>query len=387
MKTFFYTCLLNIMRFSDIPGLDNEKNRLIDSFKSNTVHHAILFSGQKGSANLSLSLAFSTYINCEQKSEIDSCGECSSCIKMDKLIHPDLNFVFPVAPTPKINKEVISDKFIESWRSSVIESPYLSIDDWFEIYGFENKQPNISKDEVRNLIKKLTLKPFESNFKINILWLPEFLHLSTSNAMLKILEEPPGNTLFFIVKNNHQKLISTIRSRVQLFKVKRFSDEDMKEYLSLSQSISESEVDQAIYLSDGDLNKAEKYLYASNSEDLEKIKVWMRSCYTQNFQEINSQVEWFNSLSKIKKRTFLIYSLKLMREALVSGIDESLSKISDGEMSFISKFRTTLDSDDFEEIIIFLDESIRFLDRNANPKILFLDLSIKISNLFKKVKN
>ena len=135
------------------------------------------------------------------------------------------------------------------------------------------------------------------------------------------------------------------------------------------------------------LDKAEKYLYASTSEDLEKIKVWMRSCYTQNFQEINSQVEWFNSLSKIKKRTFLIYSLKLMREALVSGIDESLSKISDVEMSFISKFRTTLESDDFEEIIIFLDESIRFLDRNANPKILFLDLSIKISNLFKKVKN
>ena len=374
------------MRFSKIPGLSNEKKRLVDSFNSNTIHHAMLFVGQKGSANLSLALAFATYINCKSRGD-DSCGLCSSCNKMDKLIHPDVNFIFPVAPTTKINKEIISDKFIESWRSSVIESPYLTVEDWFEIYGFENKQPNISKDEVRNLVKKLSLKPFESVFKINIIWLPEYLNISTANAMLKILEEPPGNTLFFIVTNNHQKLISTIRSRVQLFKVKRFSDEDMKEYLSLSQSVSESEVDQAIYLSDGDLNKAEKYLYASNSEDLEKIKVWMRSCYTQNFQEINSQVEWFNSLSKIKKRTFLIYSLKLMREALVSGIDESLSKISDGEMSFISKFRTTLDSDDFEEIIIFLDESIRFLDRNANPKILFLDLSIKISNLFKKVKN
>ena len=374
------------MRFSKIPGLSNEKKRLVDSFKANTIHHAMLFVGQRGSANLSLALAFATYINCKSRGD-DSCGLCSSCNKMDKLIHPDVNFIFPVAPTTKINKEIISDKFIESWRSSVIESPYLTVEDWFEIYGFENKQPNISKDEVRNLVKKLSLKPFESVFKINIIWLPEYLNISTANAMLKILEEPPGNTLFFIVTNNHQKLISTIRSRVQLFKVKRFSDEDMKEYLSLSQSVSESEVDQAIYLSDGDLNKAEKYLYASNSEDLEKIKVWMRSCYTQNFQEINSQVEWFNSLSKIKKRTFLIYSLKLMREALVSGIDESLSKISDGEMSFISKFRTTLDSDDFEEIIIFLDESIRFLDRNANPKILFLDLSIKISNLFKKVKN
>lgn len=375
------------MRFSDIPGLEDEKNRLIDSFNSNKVHHAILFSGQKGSANLSLSLAFSTFINCEQKSEKDSCGSCSSCNKMDKLIHPDVNFVFPVAPTPKINKEVISDKFIESWRSSVIEFPYLSIDDWFEIYGFENKQPNISKDEVRNLIKKLTLKPFESNFKINIIWLPEFLHLSTSNAMLKVLEEPPGNTLFFLVTNNDQKLISTIKSRVQNFKVKRFSDSEMKRYLSIYKDVSENEVDQAIYLSDGDLNNAQKYLYASNSQDLEKVKVWMRACYSQSFGDINSEVEWFNSLSKIKKRTFLTYTLKLMREALVSKIDESLSRISESEMSFVSKFRTTLDSNELEYIITSLDENIRFLDRNANPKILFLDLSIKISDLFRKVKS
>ena len=373
------------MRFSEIPGLDDEKKILINSYNSNTIHHAMLFIGQKGSANLSLALAFATYINCQNRNT-DSCGECPSCSKMDKLIHPDVNFVFPVAPTPKINKEVISDKFIHSWRSSVIESPYITVEDWFEIYGFENKQPNISKDEVRNLVKKLTLKPFESVFKINILWLPEYLHLSTSNAMLKILEEPPGNTLFFIVTNNDQKLISTIKSRVQPFKVKRFLDEDMKKYLSSHIDISESEVDQAIYLSNGDINKAEKYLFVSNSEDLTQLKVWLRACYSQNFQDINNQVEWFNTLSKIKKRTFLTYSLKLMREALVSSIDESLSKISDEEMSFISNFRKTLKQKEFEEIIILLDENIRYLDRNANPKILFLDLSIKIANLFKKVK-
>ena len=330
------------MRFSDIPGLEDEKKRLIESFKSNTIHHAMLFIGQRGSANLSLALAFSSYINCENRSENDSCGKCPSCIKMDKLIHPDVIYVFPVAPTPKINKEVISDKFIESWRSTVIESPYLNVDDWFEVYGFENKQPNISKDEVRNLVKKLTFKPFESSFKINIIWLPEYLNISTSNAILKILEEPPGNTLFFLVTNNDQKLISTIKSRVQSFKIKRFSDNDMKKYLSINKDVSEDEVDQAIYLSDGDINNAQKYLYASNSQDLETLKVWMRACYSQDFGEINSQVEWFNSLSKIKKRTFLTYSLKLMREALVSSIDESLSRISDSEMVFISKFRNTL---------------------------------------------
>ena len=185
------------MRFSKIPGLSNEKKRLVDSFNSNTIHHAMLFVGQRGSANLSLALAFATYINCKSRGD-DSCGLCSSCNKMDKLIHPDVNFIFPVAPTTKINKEIISDKFIESWRSSVIESPYLTVEDWFEIYGFENKQPNISKDEVRNLVKKLSLKPFESVFKINIIWLPEYLNISTANAMLKILEEPPGNTLFLL---------------------------------------------------------------------------------------------------------------------------------------------------------------------------------------------
>ena len=119
---------------------------------------------------------------------------------MEKLIHPDVNIIFPVAPTTKINKEVVSDKFIESWRVSFFQNPYKNVDDWFEFYGFENKQPNISKDEARNIIKKLSLKPFESKFKINVLWLPEYLHTFTSNALLKILEEPPGQTLFFIAQ-------------------------------------------------------------------------------------------------------------------------------------------------------------------------------------------
>ena len=375
------------MRFSDIPGLESEKVRLIDSFKSNEIHHAILFNGQLGSANLSLSLAYASYINCENRNENDSCGSCPSCSKMDRLIHPDVNYIFPVASTTKINKEVVSDKFIEAWRASIIDSPYLSVDDWFESYGFENKQPNISKDEVRNLVKKLTLKPFEARFKINIIWLPEYLHLSTSNAMLKILEEPPGETLFFLVTNNHQKLIQTIKSRVQMFKIRRFSEAEMKSYLTKYKDISEVEVDQSIYISDGDINKAEKYLNISDADDLENLKLWMRACYSKNFSEINKQIDWFNLLSKIRKRAFMTYSLKLMREALVSNIDHNLSKISEDEKSFIDKFKLTLDIPSFEEIILSMDESIRFLDRNANPKILFLDLSIKISDLFtSKVK-
>ena len=258
--------------------------------------------------------------------------------------------------------------------------------DWFETCGIENKQPNISKDEARNIIKKLSLKPFESRFKINVIWLPEFMHNSTANALLKILEEPPGDTLFFLVSNNYQKLLSTILSRVQMFKVKSFEDEDIKNYFRKFDDVSESEVDSAIYLSGSNINTAEKILRDATVDNLNYLKEWLRNCYSENFLEINKKLDWFNDLSKIKKRAFLMYSLKLMREALVSKIDLSLVKISEDEKNFVSNFRKTLDQESLEDLILLLDRSVSYLDRNANPKILFLDLSIKISNFFQKVK-
>ena len=255
-------------------------------------------------------------MNCENKLEEDSCGKCSSCSKMKKLIHPDVNFIFPVAPSLKITKEVISDKYIDKWREICIDNPYMNINDWFEFYGFENKQPNISKDEARSIIKKLSLKPFESKYKIIILWLPEYLHIFTANALLKLLEEPPINTHFFLVTNDYQKLIKTILSRAQLFKIRQFSDEEIKLYLSKHDEVSESEVDQAIYLSEGNLNQANKLLQVSDTDELNHLMLWMRNCYSENYVELQKDIDWFNLSTKIKKRAFLTYTMKLMREAL-----------------------------------------------------------------------
>ena len=150
------------------------------------------------------------------------------------------------------------------------------------------------------------------------------MHNSTANALLKILEEPPGDTLFFLVSNNYQKLLSTILSRVQMFKVKSFEDEDIKNYFRKFDDVSESEVDSAIYLSGSNINTAEKILRDATVDNLNYLKEWLRNCYSENFLEINKKLDWFNDLSKIKKRAFLMYSLKLMREALVSKIDLSL---------------------------------------------------------------
>jgi len=374
------------MRFADIPGLKEEKKRLIDFFESDKIHHALLFFGLEGSANLPLAISFASYINCEARTGQDSCGECSSCVKMKKLIHPDLHLIFPVAPSPKITKEVVSDKYVESWRMCFLENPYMNVYDWFENYGIENKQPNISKDEARNIIRKLSLKPFESRYKINIIWLPEYMHNSTANALLKILEEPPGDTLFFLVSNNYQKLLKTILSRVQMFKVKSCEGDDIKSYLGKYNDVTEEEVDSAIYLSGSNINTAEKILRDSSSDNLEYLKDWLRNCYSENYLEINKKLDWFNDLSKIRKRAFLMYSFKMLREALVSKIDLSLVKISEEEKKFITNFRQTLDTQSLEDMILLLDKYVRYLDRNANPKILFLDLSIKISNFFQKVK-
>ena len=374
------------MRFADIPGLKEEKKRLIDFFESDKIHHALLFFGLEGSANLPLAISFASYINCERRVGQDSCGECPSCVKMKKLIHPDLHLIFPVAPSPKITKEIVSDKYVESWRMCFLENPYMNVYDWFENYGIENKQPNISKDEARNIIRKLFLKPFESKYKINIIWLPEYMHNSTANALLKILEEPPGDTLFFLVSNNYQKLLKTILSRVQMFKVKRCEGDDIKSYLGKYNDVTEEEVDSAIYLSGSNINTAEKILRDSSSDNLEYLKDWLRNCYSENYLEINKKLDWFNDLSKIRKRAFLMYSFKMLREALVSKIDLSLVKISEEEKKFITNFRQTLDLESLEDMILILDKYVRYLDRNANPKILFLDLSIKISNFFQKVK-
>ena len=374
------------MKFIDISGFEKEKNFLINAENKNHVAHAQLFFGSEGSPNLSLALAFISFLNCNNKVNNDSCGECPSCKKIDKMIHPDVHFIFPVAPTNKINKNVISDLFIKEWRNFILDDPYQNVNDWFNFYGFENKSPNISKDESRNLIKKLTLKPFESENKIVLIWLPEYLHLYTSNALLKILEDPPPKTFFFLITNDYNRLLKTILSRVQMFKIRNFSDEELKKEILKKEDIAENELSKLILTSDGNLNQAKKIINSSNEDFLSFFKIWMRNCYSNDYAKIQLDLEWFNNQTKINKKAFLIYSLNLIRESFVIKINSSLSRIVDEESEFIKNFSQSLNEEKTEKIILELNDSIRFLERNANPKIIFLDLSIEIANAFNEMK-
>jgi DNA polymerase-3 subunit delta' len=372
--------------FSQIPGLEDTKRTLVNSVKNNHIAHAQLFLGKEGSANLALALAYATYINCEDKKEDDSCGECPSCYKFNKLIHPDLHFVFPISTTKEITKDPLSALFMKQWRSLVIENPYINISNWSEAIGAENKQLNISVDESRNILKTLSLKSFEAEYKILILWLPENMNASSANAILKILEEPPFKTVFLLVTNNSEKIITTILSRTQLINIRSFSDDEITKNLMLKFQIEEKRAHQLAYLADGDINEAFRLNTEVEEDNHQMFRDWMRSCYKRN--NVIELVEWSETFQKTGKegqKSLLQYGLNTLRETFICRhTANNLLRLQEEELKFVEGFSKVLDGPKIEEISIKINEAYYHLERNANAKITFLDLSLYISSIIKK---
>ena len=220
----------------------------------NRIPHALLFLGSAGCGKLALALAFAQYLVCRNKKDGEACGKCPHCIKAGKLVHPDIHFSFPTVGT-----NVKSDELLKEWRKALEENPYLDINQWMQQIGAENKQANINKEECLNIIRKLSLKTFEGNHKVMIIWLPEFLG-KEGNRLLKIIEEPPENTNFILVAENSDLILNTILSRCQIVKINQLSDEEVVEGLKLKKEISEEKAQSLSHLVDGDLNEAMKLL-------------------------------------------------------------------------------------------------------------------------------
>lgn len=371
------------MRFSDIIGLEETKQKLITAVKENHVAHAQLFFGAEGSANLAMALAFATYINCTDPSESDSCGECASCKKIDKLVHPDVQFVFPVSSTKKITgKNVVSSSYLNEWRSFALSNPYHGIEQWSASYGAENKQANISKEESRNIIKSLSLKAFEAKYKIMLIWLPEYMHVNAANGILKILEEPSERTIFLLVTNDYEKLLTTILSRCQLLKIRSFSDDEIIDYLRNERQVEAEKARKIAALAEGNLNKASTLIHEIEDDSHKMFRDWMRLCWTKNFAELTSMNDMFASMNKSAQMMLFVYGLNMMREALMAkmtALDEL--KLNPEESSFVANFGKALSMPVLEKIAGELNKGHYHLSRNASPKILFMDMSLSIGRL------
>lgn len=368
------------MQFKKILGHCNIKENLIRTVSDNRVSHAQLFLGPSGNGALALAIAYAQYINCEQPLEKDSCGNCSSCKKYEKLVHPDLHFTFPFFIDDKKNR---SEFFLEDWRKAIQKNPYLDFNTWRDQLQVDNKQANINTAEIHSIIKKLSLKAFEAKYKVLIIWLPEYLD-KEGNALLKLIEEPPAHTLFILVAENQDKILKTIISRTQILKIPAYSNEEVYSYL-VNKGLNEQEAEDIALLSDGSICEAEDYLAQKSDNYFDILVQWLRLCVTDNGAKlIEFSDQNLASLGRENQKSFLIYSQKILRFCILEKL--GANKIVNASLKtreFIKKFSDLYSIEQLENANSAIEKRVYYIERNANSKILFLDLSLQLVLLFK----
>jgi len=379
------------MLFRDVIGQKRLKSKLIDTVKKNRISHAQLFLGKSGNGGLPLAIAYVQYINCKQKGESDSCGVCSSCIKIQKLAHPDLHFVFPVNTNKKVKGKAISSDFMQEWREICAEKGYFDLREWNEKIEIENKQSFISVLESQEIIKKLSLKSYQSDYKILIIWKAELMHRSASNKLLKLIEEPSANTLIILVCEDEEQLLSTILSRVQLIKIPGIESEELQKFLIKKVNCKPESARKIASFSNGDLIQAQLEVQQSEESNyfFELFKQWMRACYEADVTKINQWVEEVSSknLGREGQKRFLNFSLEVVRASMINNYgDKTLASFAEKEDAFIQKFSPFIHENNLISIIALMEEAHYHISRNLFAKIIFMDISLKFANLLRVKK-
>lgn len=367
--------ILHQMQFKQIVGQEAIKQRLLNSVTENRVSHAQLFLGPEGSGSLALAVAYAQYLSCEDKQADDSCGICSSCRKYNKLMHPDLHFSYPFFAK---HKDDTALTFIEQWRDAFTANPYMNLDTWRGYLDAENKQANINIAECHQIIKKLSFKPFESVYKILILWLPEYLE-KEGNALLKIIEEPQPNTLFILVAQNQDQILNTILSRTQLIKIPCLPSQDVKQYLITEHNQTEDAAAEIAYLTNGNLTEALTMLQQDTKSYHGLFVQWLRLCFGNKGLEVLTFVDQFAKMGRENQKNFLRYGISFIRECclLMAGAG-NLVHLPAKELETAQKMTNVLNIEKAQDICTELEKAHYHVERNANPKILFLDVSLQI---------
>ena len=376
------------MLFSQIIGHEDIKKKLIQSVKENRIAHAQLFLGPEGTGKLALAIAYAQYINCTNKRENDSCGECPSCKKFNALAHPDLHFIFPSTTNKNVKKDPESDLFLTEWREYLTSCDcYASLPNWYNALDIENKQGLINVRDASTIIKKLNLKSYEAEYKVVIIWMAERLNTEASNRLLKLVEEPPEKTLFILVSENQEELLMTIRSRTVLMKIPKLTYNDVSEALVKKFNCNAENAHNAAVLSNGNWILATNYV---DNQDEEKIyftffQKWMRYCFKFNAPElIDFIANDIKSLGREKQKEFLAYGLNLFHNALFinNGLINNVL-LPEDEKAFLKNFAPFISNNNIDLITELFEESIRQIERNGNAQLIFLDDSFKIFNYFK----
>lgn len=373
------------MHFSDIIGQKHITNHLETSARNGRIPHAQLFIGRNGYGTLATAIAYAQFL----LTEFSNNPEASE-VKAEKLQHPDLHFAFPVTTNDRIKKHPVSDLFLEEWRSFVKEHPYGSLFKWLQTIGVENKQGLIGVDEAQEIVKKLKLKSYEGGFKVMIIWMAEKMNLAAANKLLKLIEEPPEKTVFLLVTQNDEQIISTIQSRCQKLLFPALSEEDITKGLMMREAVSESMAAKVAHQAEGDYERAIHILH-EDSNDLvfeQWFIAWIRTAFKAkgNASVVQQLVAWAETIASKGRETqkqFLRYCLQFFRQALLLNYQNpDLVFLEIKSQNFdLQKFAPFVHANNILEIQQELEDALYHIERNGNPKIVFTDLSMKLTRL------
>ncbi len=400
--------LLCGVQFEKVIGQKDTKEQLVQMVQHNRLSHALLFLGKEGNGGLSLAMAFAQYIVCEKVNgrkkstapesslfgepkpvesgpviQIDACGFCNGCIKANQLVHPDIHYAYPVIPK-KAGDKPISTDYISQWRAFVVDNPYGNVFDWLQFIGAENKQGNITSEECNDITRKISLKSFESEYKVLIIWMPEYL-TKNGNKLLKLIEEPPPNTLFLLVAENEDLILPTILSRTQLVKIPLLTNLEVESALAMNVAVPIEKAQQIAALSEGNYREALQLLQHADDDWQVTLREWLNMISKKN---LAGQVKWIDDMSKQgreKQKQFLKFFTHLLEQAVrlavVSGNDAAVFSIADNERDFALRLNKLCNINQQEAIVHELDKASYYIERNANGKMLFHALSIKLYHI------
>lgn len=365
------------MRFTQLIHRPQGLGQLRQMAAEDRLPHANLLLSPPGGGGLASALAVATLLLCENRqgeSGDTACGTCRACRKTEKYVHPDLHFAFPT-----IGSKTNSDPFLPPWREALLEAPYLEANDWLQRIGAENKQGNITRDACANIVRKLNLKIFEGRYKIMLIWLPEYLG-NEGNRLLKMIEEPPERTIFLLVTERLELILNTIQSRCQLTKLSPPNVEEMAAGL-VAKGTPADQAAAAARLADGNYNLATSLVENEAVDHGPRFLTWMRACFQGSAAALTTWTDEFAKLGRENQKHFLRYALHFWREFLLLSVTDNAGgnvRLPENELKSARKLLPLVNHDQLAEITTIISECTEHVERNANPKILFLDAGIRI---------
>ena len=344
--------------------------------------HAIMLTGPQGAGKLALAIGFAKVL-LSQGGETSMFGEPVESPMLRKLEHPDLHFTYPTIKLPSMSADhkPVSDDFAREWHELVMAGPYFTMNEWLELMGGENQQAIITAGESDELVRKLSLKSSQGGYKVSIVWLPERMNQECANKILKLLEEPPSQTIFLMVCNEPEKLLETIRSRVQRVDVKKIATEDIRQALMEKRGLTEDEAQRISRMANGSWLKALEMLSADSENELflDMFQTLMRLSYQRKVKDLKTWSERMASLGREKQKRFLDYFLRLVRENFMYNFkQEDLCYMTQREEDFAKNFARFINEANVLPIYDLINKAIRDIEQNANAKNVFYDMALQM---------